>query len=657
MMWSPVDLMPAGDMWEKSNYGFSYESLYPGSYPKLGIPYMGWTSYTAIYDTHSLSKSHTTVFEVNDIVTTVRGRHTLKLGVVVDRNRKDQSGSGVYFNGNASFTTTTQSKNTTGNAIADALLGNFNTYSENDLNPYGFFRLWQASAFVDDTYRVLPRVTLNLGVRAEWMTPWTSQQNNLAAFYPKYYDASQAVTVNQDTGNVTAGSGNALNGMRRAGNGVPSSQLSRVPNSQTSYVTSVPTIGMKGFYHAQYLWAPRVGFAWDVYGNGTTAIRGGGGLFYDTPQGTVAYATLANPPYVRSAQLNFGNMDALASATDVTATSVIPQMYTVDPGLKRAYVYQYNFGIQQQLAKSMFLQVTYVGNQGRHLLRDPDINAPDPVEEMAMYAIDSSVQENFLRPYKGYSGILQYRSDADSNYNGLQANLNRRIGKGRFTVAYTWSKNLATADSDTAVFHFYPWVKNYSYTYTGYDRREIYTGTYILQTPILASSNRFLRGAVGSWMLTGTARYQGGQRFTPTATDTDGLSGFRPTWAGYPVKYPHTTKMWWDYINPGDVVNFSNPTAGTDGNCPKGIIVGHSFFDADISLRKTFTLRNAYHMTINLDSFNVTNHPALAGPAVNISTSSAQKILNSAGTIDSEGLGISYAGRSRNMQGGMKITF
>lgn len=656
-MWSPINQMPANDTWEKSKYGFSYEPLYAGSSPKLGIPYIGYTSYTAVYDTHSLNSAHTTVFEVNDILTTVRGRHTIKLGFVVDRNRKDQNGSGVYFNGNAAFNTTSQNKYTTGNAFADAMLGNFYTYSENDLRPYGLFRLWQASTYIDDTYRVLPRVTMNLGIRAEWMTPWTSQQNNLAAFYPEYYDANQAVTVGQDSGSVVAGSGNALNGMRRAGNGVPSSQTSRVPNAQSSYVTSVPTIGMRGFYHAQYLWAPRVGIAWDVHGNGTTAIRAGGGLFYDTPQGTVAFSALANPPYVKSAQMTFGNMDSLATATDVTATSVIPQMYTVDPGLKRSYIYQYNFGIQQQLAKSMFLQITYVGNQGRHLLRDPDINAPDPVEEMAVYATDSSVQENFLRPYKGYAGILQYRSDADSNYNGLQANLNRRVGKGRFTFAYTWAKNLATASNDTDVNHFYPWVKNYNYGYTSYDRRQVYAGTYILQTPSLPKANRYLRGAVGSWMMTGTGRYQGGQRFTPTANDTDGLSGFRPEWAGNPIVYPHTRLIWWDYVNPGNVVNFSAPTAGTDGNCPKGIVVGPSYFDMDVSLRKSFSFLKRYRMTINIDSFNVTNHPALSGPSVNISTSSYQKTLNAAGTIDTQGLGISYAGRSRNMQGGMKITF
>jgi hypothetical protein len=652
-MWSPIDQEPGDDTYEKSKYGFTYAPLY-SDYPKIGIPYIGWTSYTAIYDTHSLSKAHTTVGEINDILTTIKGKHTIKVGFVGDRNRKDQTGS-VYFNGNAEFTTS--NSNYSGNTIADAMLGNFYTYSENDLRPYGLFRIWQASAYVDDTYRVLPRLTVNLGVRGEWMQPWISQQNNLSVFYPNLYNSADAVSVDEDTGNVVAGSGNKLNGMRRAGDGVPSSQQSRVPNATSSYVTSVPTIGMRGFYHAQYLWAPRVGFAYDVHGDGTMAIRGGGGVFYDTPQGTVAFAALANPPYVKSAELNNGNMDSISTATDVTATSVIPQMYAVDPGLQRAVVYQYNLGIQQELAKGMFMQISYVGNQGRHLLRNPDINAPDPAEEEATYKIDSSVKEDYLRPYKGYSSILQYRSDADSNYNGLQANMNYRFGKSRITFAYTWSKNLATADNDTSVFHFYPFNKHYTYTYTGYDRRQTYTGTYILQTPAFLRFNSILRNAIGAWMVTGTGRYQAGQRFTPTVNDTDGLTGFRPEYAGYPVYYPHNTDQWWDFVNPGGVTNFSQPTAGTDGNCPLGIIMGPSYLDFDVSLRKTFSFRKRYHMTLNLDSFNVTNHPALSGPGVNISGTPYTIYQADGTTVDSKGIGISYAGRSRNMQGGVKFTF
>jgi len=650
-LWSSINQTAQGTDWLKSTYGLSYTPIYPDAGPKLGIPLTSVYGYTTFDDDRFLNRSHTTYLQIQDIYTKVAGPHTIKVGAYIGRNRKDQNGK-PYYNGNVSFTTS-DSTNTTGNALADALLGNFANYSEVASDTYAFFRLWQAAAYIDDTWRILPKLSLNWGVRFEWMTPWTSQQDNLASFYPEYYDPTQAVTVNQD-GTVVSGSGNRYNGMRRAGNGVPSSELSRVTNGQSADVLSVPTIGKRGFYSAQRVIAPRFGFAYDLYGDGTTALRGGFGLFYDTPQGNVAYSALNAPPYLESETIQNGNMDSLSSYAGQATTHTIGDMYSVSSHEQRAYVYQYNFGIQQQLDKGMFLQINYIGNQGRHLLHDPDINGVDPDLEDATFKVNSSVNVNYLRPYKGYGAIYQYRTDADSNYNGLQANLNRRVGKGRFTVAYTWSKSLSTSSGDTDVAHIFPYSKTYYYGYTTFDRRELISATYMVASPSFRGHNEILRGSLGNWMLTGTGRYQGGQRLTPTGTDTLGVGG-RAQYNGYPVVYPHKWSAWWDPISPGDVVNFQPPAVGAIGNSPKGIIIGPSYIDLSISARKTFNYHTRYHLTADLSAFNVMNHPNFSIPGVNVN--SVTTVKNSDTTVDHSSIGITSAKAPRQIQGGLRLVF
>jgi hypothetical protein len=483
------------------------------------------------------------------------------------------------------------------------------------------------------------------------MTPWTSQQNNLTAFYPELYDPTQAVTVNQD-GTVVSGSGNAYDGLRRAGDGVPSDQLSRVPNGESASVLSVPTIGKRGFYSAQKVFAPRFGFAYDIFGNGYTAFRGGAGLFYDTPQGNVAYTALNAPPYLQSETVTYGSMDNLASYAGNASSKTLADMYAVSPHEQRPYIYQYNFGIQQQLDKAMFLQITYVGNQGRHLLHEPDINDIDPGVEDAAFAINESVSVNYLRPYKGYGAIWQYRTDADSNYNGLQANLNRRVGKMRFTLAYTWSKSLSTSSADSEVAEIYPFSKTYYYGYTTFDRRNLLSGTYIVSSPTFRGHNAFVRGTLGSWMLSGTGRYQDGQRLTPYGEDTLGVEG-RADYFGYPVKYGHTANAWVYLIDPDGTVNFQSPGIGDRGNSPIGIIAGPNYIDFDVSARKTFNYGSRYHLTANLDGFNIANHPNFNTPSANTNV----KVASSLAANGWAALAITSANRPRNVQAGLRLTF
>src|SRR5262249_21315249 len=153
--------------------------------------------------------SPTTDIAFNDTLSWLRGSHTVKFGGTVIRNRKDQNGRSQYA-GNVSFATAGNTI-TSGNAFADALLGNFRTYSESQLDPIGFFRFWQTETFASDTWRVSRTLTVEYGVRWQYHVPTYTQANNMASFDPSLYDPAKAVTV-LPSGNLVPGSGDRFNG-------------------------------------------------------------------------------------------------------------------------------------------------------------------------------------------------------------------------------------------------------------------------------------------------------------------------------------------------------------------------------------------------------------------------------------------------------------
>jgi hypothetical protein len=714
-LFSSINMQPYGTSWLRSAYGYSYQPFYVNS-SKLGVPSLSLYGYTELDSDNFMNRYHPSYFQVQDLYTLVVKRHTLKFGAFVGRNRADVNGK-ANFSGGSGFDPTDTSTATTGAPVADALLGNFSSYGESPTDYFGQFRLTSYAAFVDDIWRAASKLSLNFGVRFEHLTPWTAAQANTSDFYPNLYDPTQAVTVTT-TGTEIMGIGNPANGLRRAGNGVPADQQFRVPNATSASVLAVPTSGTSGFYKSQYVFMPRIGFAYDLNGNGQTSFRGGVGLFYDTPQANANFSTLDLPPYAPNVTIQNGNMDNLASYS--TQQYTYNAMYTLDPKFQRTYVYQYNFGIQQQFPQSFFFQLNYVGAEGRHLLRDPDINGVDPsVEDCVAAAFDASgvtipvldwmrqytaatlptsvngialkgsaacnalppIKSNGYGGYAGYDAIYQWRSDVDYNYNSLQANLNRRVGKGRLTLTYTFSKALSTGSADADVDHIELYSKTYNYGPTSFDRRNVVTSTYIVQAGPLQGHNLVMREALAAWMLTGTARYQSGTYNTVSGTDELGVAS-RADYCGYPVVYAHTQVSWFYTETPSSYKaagagqqNFTYPTVyspshfaptGTGpcgghytpgvGDAPVGNVLGPHLVNVDLSARKTFELSPRYRLTLNFDAFNIFNHPNFSVPYLNVNSETTPNgSANAATTGVYEGIG--SAGRPRNISAGARLYF
>ncbi len=377
--------------------------------------------------------------------------------------------------------------------------------------------------------------------------------------------------------------GNRYNGLIIAGDGVPQDELGRVPNGQDPAVLAVPTGAPRGLYDAQHIFMPRVGFAFTPTGDNKTAIRGGFGIFYDKPEGNIIFSSVNIPPFTDSAQFENGNLSNIRGGA-ASAVAPFGEIQTIDPNLELPYTMSYSLSVQRELPWGVFGEVAYVGNQGRHLLRQPDINAPTFEALRANAALTSPASINTLRPFKGYSQIRMRLSDSTSNYNALQLYAAKRKGDLTMTVSYTWSKVLAdtSGNGDNILNGDDPFVRQFNYGPANFDRRQIFVTTYTYRMPFFRKSNAILQNTLGGWELSGITRFQTGALLTPTGNSS--IGGRRADTTGQEIDGPQTLDEW---FNTGA---FANPPNDRRGLAGVGIIEGPGRHLWDISLRKRFAL-------------------------------------------------------------------
>jgi hypothetical protein len=463
-----------------------------------------------------------------------------------------------------------------------------------------------------------------------------SAVDNLANFVPSLYNPALAVKVTP-SGLVVPGSGNIYDGLQRVANGVNTALAYLVPNANSPAVLAVPAGAPRGMYPSQNTWQPRVGFAYSL--NEKTVVRGGFGTFYDRIQGNPTMYTLNNPPYVGSVQYQSGNLSNIAGGAAVSAPWGTLQ--TMDPNLKTPYSEQFSFGVQRELPMHLFAEVDYVGTLGRHLLTEPDINQPSWA---VLAAASSTANVNYLRPYAGYSTIQQFLSAGTSNYHGLQARLERRFSKFQFTAAYTFSKNLSDASSDTENnFNAFNIHAAYGPAYSGnsgssIDVRHAFVSTVVWDLPALKNQNRLIRMPFGAWQLSAIVHLQSGFYYTITGSTLIGTRA--ANYIGGPGVLPNPGPNGW--FNPAAFTAAAQGSFGTSGF---GNVEGPGMQIYNLSVTKFFNLRGEgrVNLRVRADFLNAFNNVNFQPPAT---------------TITSSGFGtISSAYPARNIQLGMKLTF
>ena len=429
--------------------------------------------------------SPTTDITVQDTVTWVKGAHTLRSGFLYTRNRKDQNGRFAHT-GAVNFNPSGNPMST-GLAFADALLGNFRTYSEGADDPLGFFRFTQYGGFVSDNWRVRRDLSFEVGLRYELASPTYTQANNISNFDPALYDPDTAVRLNRN-GSIIPNSGNPYIGLIRAGDGIPADEEDRVTLDPAA-APLIPTGAPRGLFGTDHLLMPRFSGAYTL--REVWVIRGGIGLFYDKPEGNIIFSQVNLPPFVPSVAVENANL-ANPLSGQASAAAVLGTINAIDPVLDVPRQLNYSVSVQRELPYGHFAEIAYVGNQGRDLLWQPEINQPSFEVLAANAALPAAdrANTNFLRPYRGYSSIRQRRSDAFSDYNGLQLYLNKRRGDLNYTIGYTLSKatglGSGNGDNPLAAEGYTPGdVVDLDFFVgpTTYDRRHVLISTWTYRVP------------------------------------------------------------------------------------------------------------------------------------------------------------------------------
>ena len=544
-------------------------------------------------------------YQIRDDVSWIRGAHQLRFGGSWMLYKKVQDLFGTTqgsFNFNGTYT---------GNGFADFLLGYANSYSELAIQDAGHWNSQSFDVYVQDTWKVNQRLTLNLGLRWDGI-PHTYEANNRQSnFYPSLYNPANAANIDPKTGNILPGS---------PGLGTsPNPILANYP----LYLNGIGVAGQGGIppglvKNDWALFGPRVGFAYDPAGDGKTVVRGGFGIMYERIQGNDVYNAGPNVPFTLTSSLSnvlFSHpTDTVlggAAAAPITAPSITGLAYT---DYKNPASYQYSFGIQRELLTSTVLSVAYVGNENRHQNATRNINLPPNDPALLAPIAQGRLQYNSYVPYRGFNQIILAENAQNSNYNGLQVELNSHIRRDlTLQAAYTWSKALdpafATGSSGDLSPVSNPYYRGYDYGPSNLDRTHIAVVNFIYDLPFFRNStNLFTKSLLGGWTLSAIGTMETGLAMNVRLGGTFGSNGIpgstnRPDVVGT-LNYPSEILQW---FNTGA---FAQPAPGAWGNAGKGILRGPGRNNWNMSLFKRFAFSESGQRALEFrfETFNTFNH-------------------------------------------------
>jgi Carboxypeptidase regulatory-like domain/TonB-dependent Receptor Plug Domain len=583
------------------------------------------------------------LYVIKDDFSAVFGKHFLKAGAFYSSNAKNEevnntSQESVLINGASGYLTPGgyQTGLTTGNGLADVLLAGtvFNT-TELVTNPNVQQRWHDIEFYVADSYKVAPRWTLDFGVRFSHMQPPFMADDRMGNFVPS--------SVNPSLGD------SSCNGIQYPPGTNPCPALGIPGGSDGPNRQLLPT---------KFLWfAPRLGVAWDVYGNGTMAIRAGLGRFYQRDRVSPGLGVGTTPPFSGSTNVT-RTLESAASVTGGVAPGYGAASNALEQEEANSNYWQWNIAVEKEIVPNTVIEVAYVGSKGLDLFGQTNLNEVAPENRLA-YAQTGNVA---LRPLNGTASIgdgnlALWQHNRESIYHSLQTAFRARFGRGSvLAAAYTWSKLMANTGVANADGPGLSGLNAYTdSTQPDLDRARgandvthSFNANLILALPMFEESGSFVKNVFGDWEFTTIVQAATGYPLTVTQGNIPGLSGngvASGTGSGGGLSRPNLVPGVSCTLDGSDPTLYLNPAAwtlngyqiGTNGNAGRNICDGPGLLQVDASLYKNIKLGSRVKLQLRFEVFNLFNRTNFLGTSM--TNGGAQSNYNPGNVVFNTGSG------------------
>ncbi len=582
-------------------------------------------------------------YSYRDNVSKSIGRHNLQFGAYYVAAQKNELSSQLV-NGSLAFSPT--STFSTGNSFADLLQGNVAQFTQASTNIKFYNRYKILEPYFQDDWRTTPNLTLSLGLRVSMFGTYRDKYHQAYNWDPNVYNPADAPQIDVSgavtgfAGALIPGSGNPYDGLVQCG------------------VHGVPAGCMSGHLFNP---APRVGFAWDPTGKGTTAIRGGYGIFFEHTNGNEANTEgmegQSSPLIQTVSQYNVTGYGNLGNGGGTTSVLFPLSFYSIPNHAIWPYVQQWHFDVQQQFSKSTVVMLSYVGSKGTHLGQQYDSNqvhtiplSQDPFQPGQPITSDicnsaSNYQPAFtqtgvpivgqaynnlqvacglspdpFRPYSGIGAVTRLDNGASSTYNAFQASARRTVGAFQFSVAYTWSHSIDDASSryDVGALNAYDLAANRASS--SFDIRQMLNISYVYDLPFFKAPGK-IHTFLGGWQLSGITTFQTGTPFSAVNggaySDNAGSGNPSSITAGSYVdligsptqnipNVPYGAGGYGPLVaNPGA---FAAPQGLTFGNSGRNSLRNPGYNNWNMALFKHFAIGERAAFEFRAEAFNIFNH-------------------------------------------------
>lgn len=624
--------------------GYNIPALYPGVNPLNLLPTVTFglvNSANFGWDSRFPMANKVRAYSATDNITKIIGAHTLKFGVDAQTDSYLQ----VNHNrvGNFSYARDVNNPNDSNYAYSNTLLGNFDTMTEVTALVNYKPRTNTFEWYTQDQWKLNNKLTLDYGVRFSWaMAQRLSAGNN---FVPGLFKASDAPALYKPT------TKDPKTGLPRAidpttGTYVPGAWGGLFVPGTGNLQNGILNVNTPGYpqgtlYGNGVIYAPRIGFAYDPFGQGKTVIRGGYGIFYNVRSRSGQSGDMTNnAPTTNSPTQYYGNLNTFQNAGSLSGPYTIghaiplhaPVISTVNTSL----------GVQQMVGGGVVLDVAYVGTFGRHLSNYTPINEV-PYNAQFLWSNQSpaggTLPDNFFRPYPGFGTISMQYFNLTSSYNSLQARVSRRFSRGlEFGVAYTWSKSMDYGSCQTAstasaapcsdaynvTVAMYQNLRDWNYGPASWDIRNNLVANYLWSLPKGSHlwSNFLTQAVLDNWQISGIASSLSGTpggiilKTSNGANITGGGDGARVNLSGDPMQgAPRTFNQWFNTSVVSVPVAGAAATSATSGykpgdpgNAPKVNYYLPSYTNFDTALFKNIPFENKMVVQFRLETYNTFNH-------------------------------------------------